>query len=99
MARTEIGRLRRRLTLARSLLQRMVASAVDAACSNGAPAMPRARQSPGPSLQEAVMAVTRREFLGRSSCTAAGTAIGALAALGADLTPKVARAQELRIAG
>src|SRR3954465_353269 len=45
------------------------------------------------------MAVTRREFLGRSGCTAAGTAIGALAALGADLTPKVARAQELRIAG
>jgi formate dehydrogenase major subunit len=45
------------------------------------------------------MAVTRREFLGLSSRTAAGTAVGALAALGADLTPKIARAQELRIAG
>ncbi len=43
------------------------------------------------------MAVTRRAFLKASGATA-GTAVGALAALGADLGPKVARAQELRIA-
>jgi formate dehydrogenase major subunit len=40
-------------------------------------------------------AVGRRAFLGGGAM--AGTAIGALAALGADLQPKVARAQELRI--
>ena len=39
--------------------------------------------------------VGRRAFLGGGAM--AGTAIGALAALGADLQPKVARAQELRI--
>ncbi len=44
------------------------------------------------------MAVTRREFLKLSGRTAAGTAVGALAALGADLGPKVAHAQALRIA-
>ena len=44
------------------------------------------------------MAVTRREFLKLSGRTAAGTAVGALTALGADLQPKAARAQELRIA-
>ena len=43
------------------------------------------------------MAVSRRRFLKASSVTAAGTAVGALAGLGADLGPKVARAQELRI--
>ena len=40
------------------------------------------------------MAVSRRRFLGAS---AAGTAVGALAGLGVDLAPKVARAQEARI--
>ena len=44
------------------------------------------------------MAVTRRDFLRLSSRTAIGTAVGALAGLGADLSPKVARAAELRIA-
>src|SRR5919106_927298 len=39
--------------------------------------------------------VGRRTFLGGGAV--AGTAIGALAALGANLEPKVARAQELRI--
>ena len=43
------------------------------------------------------MAVSRRKFLKASGVTAAGTAVGALAGLGADLGPKVARAQELRI--
>jgi formate dehydrogenase major subunit len=42
------------------------------------------------------MAVTRREFLKISGATT-GTAIGALAGLGADLQPKKARAEELRI--
>jgi formate dehydrogenase major subunit len=41
------------------------------------------------------MAVSRREFL---KVGGAGTALGALTALGADISPKVARAQELRIA-
>ena len=41
------------------------------------------------------MAVTRRQLL---KAVGPGGAIGALAALGADLSPKVARAQELRIA-
>ncbi len=43
------------------------------------------------------MAVTRRTFLKTTGVTAAGTAVGALTALGADLRPKVARAQEARI--
>ena len=43
------------------------------------------------------MAISRRDLLKVSSVTAAGTAVGALAGLGADLQPKVARAQELRI--
>jgi formate dehydrogenase major subunit len=41
--------------------------------------------------------VTRRAFLKLSSTVMAGTAVGALAGLGADLRPKVARAQEIRI--
>jgi formate dehydrogenase major subunit len=43
------------------------------------------------------MAISRRDLLKVSSVTAAGTAVGALTGLGADLQPKVARAQELRI--
>ena len=43
------------------------------------------------------MAVSRRQFLKGSSVAATTTAVGALAALGADLQPKVARAQQLRI--
>jgi formate dehydrogenase major subunit len=43
------------------------------------------------------MAVNRRAFLKLSGATAAGTAVGALSGLGADLGPKVARAEELRI--
>ena len=43
------------------------------------------------------MAVSRRQFLKVSSVAATSTAVGALAALGADLQPKVARAQQLRI--
>src|SRR5688572_259394 len=43
------------------------------------------------------MAVTRRTFFKHAAGASAGTAVGALAALGADLQPKVARAQELRI--
>ncbi len=43
------------------------------------------------------MTVSRRQFLKVSSVAATSTAVGALAALGADLQPKVARAQELRI--
>lgn len=42
------------------------------------------------------MAVSRRTFFKVTGATA-GTALGALTALGADLTPKVARAQEARI--
>jgi formate dehydrogenase major subunit len=45
------------------------------------------------------MAVSRRQLFKVSGATMAGTAVGALAGLGADLAPKVARAQELRIAG
>ena len=45
------------------------------------------------------MAVTRRDFLKVSGAGMAGTAVGALTGLGADLSPKVARAQELRIKG
>ena len=44
------------------------------------------------------MAVTRRTFLKKAAGASVGTAVGALAGLGADLSPKVARAQELRIA-
>ena len=43
------------------------------------------------------MAVTRRTFFRQAAGVSVGTAVGALASLGADLTPKVARAQELRI--
>ena len=43
------------------------------------------------------MAVSRRQFLKLSGVATGGTAVGALAGLGADLQPKVARAQELRI--
>ena len=43
------------------------------------------------------MAVSRRAFLRTSGVTMAATAVGALAGLGADLQPKVARAEELRI--
>ena len=43
------------------------------------------------------MAVSRRQFLKVSGVAASSTAVGALAALGADLQPKVARAQQLRI--
>jgi formate dehydrogenase major subunit len=43
------------------------------------------------------MSVSRRQFLKVSGVAATSTAVGALAALGADLQPKVARAQQLRI--
>jgi len=43
------------------------------------------------------MDVTRRDFFRVSASAAAGTAVGGLAGLGADLGPAVARAQELRI--
>jgi formate dehydrogenase major subunit len=43
------------------------------------------------------MDVTRRDFLRASTTAAAGTALGGLVGLGADLAPTVARAQELRI--
>ena len=43
------------------------------------------------------MAVSRRQFLKVSGVGATSTAVGALAALGADLQPKIARAQQLRI--
>jgi formate dehydrogenase major subunit len=45
------------------------------------------------------VAVTRRAFLKVSGVTAMSTAVGALSALGTDLSPKVARAQEARITG
>jgi formate dehydrogenase major subunit len=41
--------------------------------------------------------ISRRDFLRASAGTATGTAIGGLAALGANLAPTLARAQELRI--
>jgi len=41
--------------------------------------------------------VTRRDFLKISSATFAGTAVGALVGLGADLRPKVAHAKDIRI--
>ena len=44
------------------------------------------------------MAVSRRTFF-KVTGASAGTALGALTALGADLSPKVARAQEARIKG
>lgn len=44
-----------------------------------------------------MVAVSRRDFLRSAVGTAGGTAAAGLAALGADLTPKVALAQELRI--
>jgi formate dehydrogenase major subunit len=43
------------------------------------------------------MAVTRRDFFRVSGATLAGTAVGALTSLGADLRPKVALARDLRI--
>jgi hypothetical protein len=48
--------------------------------------------------RERTMAVTRRTFFKKAAGASVGTAVGALAGLGADLSPKVARAQELRIA-
>jgi formate dehydrogenase major subunit len=45
------------------------------------------------------MAVSRRAFLKVSGVTAVSSAVGALSALGADLSPKVAKAQEARIKG
>jgi formate dehydrogenase major subunit len=45
------------------------------------------------------MELSRRDFLRASTATAAGTALGGLVGLGADLRPTVARAQELRIKG
>jgi formate dehydrogenase major subunit len=41
--------------------------------------------------------VSRRDFLRAATAAAGGTALGGLAALGADLRPAVARAQALRI--
>jgi formate dehydrogenase major subunit len=43
------------------------------------------------------VAVTRRTFFKKAAAASVGTAVGALAGLGADLGPKVAQAQELRI--
>src|SRR5437588_9720166 len=43
------------------------------------------------------MAVTRRDFLRVSATAMAGTAVGGLVGLGANLMPMVARAEELRI--
>ncbi len=43
------------------------------------------------------MSVSRRDFFRVSGTVAAGTAVGALAGLGADLRPKVALARDLRI--
>jgi formate dehydrogenase major subunit len=43
--------------------------------------------------------VSRRGFFKLSGAAMAGTAVGGLAALGADLRPKIALAQELRIEG
>jgi formate dehydrogenase major subunit len=43
------------------------------------------------------MEVSRRAFLKVSGGLAGGTALGGLAGLGANLTPTLARAQELRI--
>jgi len=43
------------------------------------------------------MAVTRRDFLRVSTAGMAGTAIGGLIGLGANLTPRIARAEDLRI--
>ena len=43
------------------------------------------------------MVLDRRALFKVSGATMAGTALGALSSLGADLRPKVARAQELRI--
>src|SRR5262245_42608097 len=45
------------------------------------------------------MPVSRRDFLRAGGGALAGSAVGALAALGADLQPKVALAQEARIKG
>src|SRR5262250_1643118 len=44
-----------------------------------------------------MLEVSRRSFLKVSSATAAGTALGGLAGLGANLAPTLARGQELRI--
>jgi formate dehydrogenase major subunit len=43
------------------------------------------------------MAVTRRDFLRVSATGMAGTAIGGLIGLGANLAPRIARAEDLRI--
>jgi formate dehydrogenase major subunit len=44
------------------------------------------------------MAVSRRDFLKLSGAGAAGTAVGAAAGLGLDLRPKIAHAEQIRIA-
>lgn len=43
------------------------------------------------------MTLTRRDFLSRAAAGSAGTALGTLIGLGADLAPVTARAQALRI--
>jgi len=43
------------------------------------------------------MEVSRRSFLKVSSATAAGTALGGLASLGANLAPTLARAQNVAL--
>jgi formate dehydrogenase major subunit len=48
-------------------------------------------------MGEAVMGLSRRDFLLASGSAATGTALGGLLGVGADLGPAVARAQELRI--
>src|SRR5215210_71286 len=62
-----------------------------AAQSNGASA------DGGSEMSELLL--SRRSLLKRGAGTATGTALGGLAALGADLRPAAARAQELRIKG
>jgi formate dehydrogenase major subunit len=44
-----------------------------------------------------MMELSRRDFFRLSATTATGTALGGLAALGTDLAPALARAEELRI--
>jgi formate dehydrogenase major subunit len=44
-----------------------------------------------------MMELSRRDFFRLSATTTAGTALGGLAALGTDLAPTLARAEELRI--
>jgi formate dehydrogenase major subunit len=58
-----------------------------------------ARTSLAPALQppDPMASVTRREFLGFSGLTMAGTAVGALSAFGADFTPQRTLVTQLRI--